>query len=289
MSWWEVPWIEREGASGYLETRLARRYPGLRIVVRNLGWTGDTVDGITRGKPNPPVDGFKQLVEHVAALKPTVILLGYGANESFSGVGGLPAFGAGLDRLWTALASTGAKIVVLTPTRQANLGPPWPDPTAHNADLACYGNFLKAEAARRGALCVDLFTALPETRPWTSNGLHLTPLGYWHTSGVIAPVLAGSPIAPWRVAIDDGKVSATGATVLGLTATPTGLTFQLRADYLPDPPLPSTRGERVPPEQPNRLLQVTGLTFGPYRLKGRWPRTPRREPASAPGWNHRCR
>ncbi len=251
--------VERDQESGYLETRLIRRYPGRSIVFRNLGWSGDTVDGISRGESLGSGAGFRQLVDHVVALKPTVIVLGYGANESFGGQAGLPAFQAGLDRLWDELARTGARMVVLTPNRQENLGPPLPDPGAHNADLRRYRDLLWSEAARRGAIGVDLFLAPPNQRPWTTNGIHLSPSGYWQASGLIAPALSGTPVAPWRVAIEGGKVTATSATVSDLTPTPTGLKFQLRPDFLPDPPFPFTNDEWVNPQQPYRLLQVTGL------------------------------
>jgi len=259
--------IERDQESGYLEARLMRRYPGRSIVFRNLGWSGDTVDGISRGESLGSGAGFRQLVDLAVALKPTVIILGYGANEAFGGEAGLPAFRAGLDRLWGELAGTGARMVVLTPNRQENLGPPLPDPTAHNLDLARYGDLLKAEAARRGATFVDLFLAPPNQRPWTTNGIHLSPSGYWQASSLIAPALSGSPVAPWRVAIDDGVVTATGATVSDLTPTPTGLKFQLRADVLPDPPFPPTHDDWVTPQAPYRLLRVTGLDPESYRLK----------------------
>ena len=260
--------IERDGESGYLETRVALRYPGQSIVWRNLGWSGDTVEGITRGKPNPPTDGFVKLVEHVAALKPTVIILGYGANEAFGGSAGLPAFGVALDRLWTELAKTGAKLVVLTPTRQEKLGPPLPDPTAHNADLKLYRDLLWVEATRRGAVGVDLFNAPPNERPWTTNEIHLSPSGYWSASALVAPALTGTPTGPWRVTIDNGKVTqTTGANITGLTPTSVGLKFQLGADLLPDPPFPLVHDDWVVPQSPSRLLQITGLPAGIYWLE----------------------
>ena len=236
--------IERDAESGYLETRVARRYPGQTIVWRNLGWSGDTVEGITRGKPNPPTDGFNKLVEHVAALQPTILILGYGANEAFGGAAGLPAFSAGLDRLWNELGKTGAKIVVLTPTRQEKLDPPLPDPTAHNADLQLYRDLLWSEATRRGAIGVDLFHALPtdnpfDPGPWTANGIHLTPAGYWMASAAIAPALTGPPVVHPVVTIEKGQATVKGATVTDFTATPTGYRFQVKLARLPDPPCPT--------------------------------------------------
>lgn len=236
--------IEREAESGYLETQLACRYPGRKLVVRNLGWSGDTVNGESHAVGNPVQEGFKQLVEHVVALKPTVIVLGYGANEAFDGAAGLPKFARDLARLWDALAPTGAKFVVLLPPRQANLGPPLPDPTPHNADLKAYGAALRAEAERRGALVLDLYDLIPERRldadkvlpatangirlgdlapappptqdkpfdeaelgPLTTNGLHLNPTGYWLLSERVNSILAELPRPKPIVAVVD---AATG-------------------------------------------------------------------------------
>ena len=273
--------IEREAESGYLETRIARRYPGRAITVRNLGWSGDTVAGASRGKPNPRVDGFRDLVDHVAALKPTVIVLGYGAVESFDGAGGLPAFAAGVDRLWAELSQTGARVVVLTPPRQEKLGPPLPDPTAHNLDIARYADLLKTEAARRGAPCVDLFAAMAgddptNVVPWTTNGLHLAPAGYWMASALIAPAMSGptapGPVAPFvavSVVIADGKATATaaGAAVADLLATPSGVKCRVTVDLLPEPPRPAATEPPTPLASRLRLLRVAGLAPGRYQLR----------------------
>ena len=262
--------IERDAESGYLETRVARRYPGQTIIWRNLGWSGDTVEGITRGKPNPPIDGFTKLVEHVAALQPTVIILGYGANEAFGGAAGLPAFAVGLDRLWTELDKTGAKIVVLTPTRQEKLGPPLPDPTAHNADLQLYRDLLWAEASRRGAIGVDLFGLSTPDEParWTSNGIHPTPAGYWRISAEVAPALSGPPPTSPVVTIQGRKATGTGtgATVTEITTTPSGSRFRVRWDRLPTPSRPD---DASPASQDAELRVIRALDLAPgsYELR----------------------
>jgi lysophospholipase L1-like esterase len=194
--------IEREQESGYLETRLTRRYPDRNITFRNLGWSGDTVEGISQAGFGSVEDGFKHLVSHVLALKPTVIILGYGANESFEGKAGLPRFLKGLDRLLKAIEPTKARLVFLSPTRQENLGPPLPDPAAHNADLALYRDALKVEAERLGARFVDLFAMIPDGAtanprlPLTSNGLHHTPYGYFRLAAAIDEGLFPGPKPP---------------------------------------------------------------------------------------------
>ena len=52
---------------------------------RNLGWSGDTVWGEARSGFGTVADGFEQLKKHVQSIRPTVILLNYGANEAFAG------------------------------------------------------------------------------------------------------------------------------------------------------------------------------------------------------------
>src|SRR5438552_764543 len=84
--------IEQERLHGRLETLLTSRHPDARLLFRNLGWAGDTVRGAARtgGYQNP--DGLARLLKEVRDLKPTVVFLGYGMNESFDGARGLARF-----------------------------------------------------------------------------------------------------------------------------------------------------------------------------------------------------
>ena len=98
--------IEREQKYGYWETLLTTRWPNRHVTFRNLGWSGDTVFGHARARFGTPADGFKHLKEHVLGLKPTVIILGYGLNESFEGESFLPGFLTGLNGLLDTLAAS---------------------------------------------------------------------------------------------------------------------------------------------------------------------------------------
>src|SRR6266542_2873215 len=73
--------IEREQRYGYWEAALTSRWPDRNITFRNLGWSGDTVWGEARAGFDTPADGFRRLVQHTLALKPTVIIVAYGGNE----------------------------------------------------------------------------------------------------------------------------------------------------------------------------------------------------------------
>src|SRR5262249_41214546 len=162
---------------------LTRRWPDRHITFRNLGWSGDTVGGLARASFDPPAKGFQRLTEGVLSLKPTVIVVGYGANEAFDGPAGLPGFVNGLDALLDALAPAKARVVLLAPLRQENLGKPLPDPAAQNKNLALYRDALRDAAKKRGLAFVDLFKRIPETkRHLTDNGIHLTDEGYWFSA-----------------------------------------------------------------------------------------------------------
>ena len=82
--------IERDQRYGYLEAMLTLRNPEKDLTFRNLGWSGDTVAGLSRAGFDPPEAGYRQLIEQVLAAKPTVLIVGYGMADSFDGEAGRP-------------------------------------------------------------------------------------------------------------------------------------------------------------------------------------------------------
>ncbi len=190
--------VEREQQSGHWELALALKNRGKSVVFRNLGWSGDTVHGDARGRFDhaDTKKRFDALVNPVRELKPTVVVVCYGQNESFDGPAGVDKFSAGLDKLLAALADTKARVVLVTP-------PPFepaaglPDAAARNADLAVYRDAMLAAGAKRKLDAVDLFERLqarPKGRdPITDNGVHLTPDGYRATADVLVPGVVAGP------------------------------------------------------------------------------------------------
>ena len=57
--------IERDQRYGYLETMLTLLNPGKDLTFRNLGWSGDTVAGLSRAGFDPPEAGYRQLIDQV--------------------------------------------------------------------------------------------------------------------------------------------------------------------------------------------------------------------------------
>lgn len=259
--------IEQEQRYGYWEAALTSRWPDRNVTFRNLGWSGDDVWGDARASFGTRADGFKALKDHVLALNPTVIFIGYGGNEAFDGAAGLPKFVDGLNVLLDTLAPAKARIVLLAPLRQEDLGRPLPDPTAHNKDLLLYTDALRDAAKKRGLTFADMNPYLgdgPKAPPLTDDGLHLTGAGYWRTAFALGRAL-DLPDADWRVKMeaDNGRPSDSAGVNLGEVQT-FPLRFKATSVALPSaPPLADATARPAPFR---RTLSVYGLLPGRYTL-----------------------
>lgn len=186
--------FEREYRFGLIETALTVAHPDKRLTFRNLGWSGDNVWGEARALFGKPPDGYADLMKFVDLTKPAVIMVGYGANESFAGEDGLEDF---LEQYRTLLADLDARttrIVLLTPLPADAATSPLPDTAvvARNETLARYSEGIKALARTRNLPVIDTFTAMrdamkrPHPEPLYQNGVHLTEAGY----AVVAQAIA---------------------------------------------------------------------------------------------------
>jgi lysophospholipase L1-like esterase len=258
--------IEREQRYGYWEAMLTSRYPGRNIQFRNLGWSGDTVWGEARAGFGTPADGYKLLIEHVNSLKPTVIVLSYGLNESFSGDAGLSAFDQQFQTLIKDLSANKPRIAVLAPFRLEKQPAPLPDPEQANKNLWHYISAMHETTVNRDHLWMDMKPLVERHQAGdnplqlTENGIHFSPLGYWVTAGMLENELQFSP-SGWHVELDaQGKSLQTEGTKLtDVQATATGLQFTLTSNVLP-----TTAALRSPGH--SGVLAVKGLKPGKYQL-----------------------
>ncbi|HVV98992.1 MAG TPA: GDSL-type esterase/lipase family protein [Planctomycetaceae bacterium] len=265
--------FERAQTDDYIETRLTSRYPDRNIIFRNLGWSGDTPFGDARAGFGSAADGFRQMKQQVHGLQPTVILIGYGGVSSFEGEAGLPRFLEGYRTLLEMLDETQAQLVILSPIRHENLGPPLPNPADHNRRLALYRDALKQLAADRELPFVDLYDLLGEksnsvpANPLTSNGIHLTATGYWQAASALEKGLGVADSRDWKLDLRAtgvrDSVTAGGARVHKLTKTNTGVKFEALDTMLPAP-APPHKGPRRADEQ--RVLLVRDMPPGNYVL-----------------------
>ena len=249
--------VERDPFHGYFETRLTRRFPVANIVFRNLGWSGDTVRGNARvaGFKNP--DGFARLLKEVGELKPSVLFIGYGQNESFAGADGLAGFVADYQSLLAKLKPLKARLILMSPTHHEDLGRPFPDPSTHNRDLRLYADAIRDLARENDAIYIDLFEPLRRASTvlqLTTNGILLNDLGYAHAASVMEEKLGFSPFSPVVELDAAGKVvAAQGVKPIQTKAEGGGLDLRLES---------SMHG--VLPE--SLTLTVSGLPAGRYAL-----------------------
>jgi len=174
---------ERMQLFNHFETLLVTRFPELRLTVRNLGWSGDTV----ALQPRPL--NFGTTPTHLYRQKADVVLAFFGLNESFDGDAGLGQFERDLDAYLRAnLAAkyngtTAPRLVLVSPIAHERLARlPRVDVNARNRDLTRYTEAMRRIAASQGVTFVDLFAPTQAlmaqgAQTMTINGIHLNEDG----------------------------------------------------------------------------------------------------------------
>ena len=184
--------VEREGDRGFIETALVAAHADASLMFRNLGWSGDTVWAESRGVFDQPAKGYERMLALVRELKPTIVFVAYGRNESYRGEAGLAAFRKQLEKLCDDLLAADIRLVLVTPHRFETA-----DAAASNAALAIYSQAIRDVAAAQHAGLVDLFAQLPITaaasQKLTENGVHLSNAGYAEAARVFAAA-SGHPL-----------------------------------------------------------------------------------------------
>jgi hypothetical protein len=264
--------FDHERDQCYIETLLTTRFPDKNLIFRNLGYSGDNVwcDARTLcsgwDQFGPPEQGFERLKKLLGQIKPTLIFVAYGMNESFQGETGLQHFRDGLNRVLDMLSETGARVVLVSPIPHENLGPPLPDPAAHNRELIAYTDVIRQTAADRSMPFINLLAGMAEQSPraagkaLTSDGIHLTPIGYRKAAMLIEREI-GDPARGWAINLDaaSGTVGTVGISVKDVSHHADRVAFSATADILPVP-LPAPADE-VP------MIQVRNLAPGQYSLR----------------------
>ncbi len=206
---------ERMQYFGHWETLLHARFPEQNLIVRNLGFSGDTITIRLRSKDFP--DHGHTLFDH----QPDVILALFGYNESFAGPEGIEQFKQDLAKF---IADTRQlkypsmtfnrgsdkpmmqdgrgdvkktpRLVLISPIACENL----PDRGIqaadwNNANLALYTKAMAEIAQANNVPFVDLFTATKklgdQVRPLTFNGVHVNQNGEKIVGTVLDELLFG--------------------------------------------------------------------------------------------------
>ncbi len=191
--------LEREQYFGYLETLIQQQHPQHELVIRNLGWPGDTPDL----QPRP--QNFADLHQHLTHERADVILAAFGFNESFAGEAGLVAFKNSLSSYVNQLksrafnGSTAPQVVLLSPIASENVrGVPAAD--LNNLRLKWYADAVAEVAAQQEVGFVDVYTPMkplmddPDS-DLTINGVHLNAAGYKALAAIVFAQLFASEAA----------------------------------------------------------------------------------------------
>lgn len=206
---------ERQQHFNHFETQLMTRFPGLRLTVRNLGWSGDTITL----QPRPL--NFGDAARHLHEQKADVIIAFFGLNESFDGEAGLAAFERDLDAYLRAHQAaqyngrTAPRLALVSPVAHERL----PhlvhvDADARNRLLAQYTEAMRRVASARQVVFVDLFTPTRQAMaaapaPLTINGIHVNERGDRVVARLLLEGLGFEP---------DSMREATGAQAKSLEA-----------------------------------------------------------------------
>ncbi|MBL8809529.1 MAG: c-type cytochrome [Planctomycetaceae bacterium] len=159
---------------GHLEATLHYRFPEHNLVVRDLGFSGDTLT------ERPRSDNFGSPDEWLAKVKADVIFAFFGYNESYAGEAGLPAFRKQLEAFIDHTLSqkyngkSAPRLVICSPIAFEDLKwPHLPDGKAQNENLAMYAMAMKAVSSEKKVLFVDLYEASKKTQSITSMDLNV--------------------------------------------------------------------------------------------------------------------
>jgi len=256
---------------GYTETLLQQHAD---ISLRNLGWAGDTLT--KRDRPT----NFPSEESTLTEQQTDVIIACFGLSESFAGKQGIPAF---KDELKAFIAmhrakkyngETAPKLILVSPIAYEYHGVTTPDFEGRNAALASYSAAMKDTAEQEGAAFIDLYAPTrammdaAKDQKFTSNGIHLSPLGYWAVSRILSAHLIEGSAEPWKLTIDAQTKSgeASGVELSEIQQDGQKLTFSVRETSAASPPPPSGGETSSPCSHFRDTLAIQNLEPGQYTL-----------------------
>ena len=149
---------DRQQHFGHLEATLHYRFPELNLVVRDLGFSGDTLT------ERPRSDNFGTPDEWLTKVEADVIIAFFGYNESYAGEAGLPQFRKDLEAFIDHALSqkyngeSAPRLVLCSPIAFEDLKwPHLPDGKGQNKNLELYTDEMAKVAAERKVPFADLF------------------------------------------------------------------------------------------------------------------------------------
>ncbi|BDS07562.1 hypothetical protein NT6N_26020 [Oceaniferula spumae] len=256
---------------GYMETLLQQHAD---ISLRNLGWAGDTLT--QRDRPT----NFPTEETTLTEQKTDVIIACFGMGEAFAGEQGVAAFKNNLKAFIASHKAkkyngqSSARLVIVSPIAYEDHGLTTPNAAARDKDLAAYTAAAKETASAVGVPFIDLYTptrAMMDksgSKKYTTNGIHLTPLGYWAVSHILAGKLVEGAAEPWGLTIDaQAKTStADGVKLSAIKAEKKNLSFSVTETTAASPPPPTNGKTPAHFAKQRDTLTIKNLSPGEYTL-----------------------
>lgn len=184
---------ERIQYYNYFEPLLYNSFPKGNLIVRNLGWSGDEIDGGSRPLNFPTQD------ELLYRNKADIIIACYGMNESFDGRDSLLPFEWKLTNFLNHLKNqkyngkSSPEIILVSPIAHEKKSGMRLQSESHNADLLLYVEKMREVSTALDISFVDLWTPTlaydSSAEDITINGIHLNDRGYRMASEIMAKSL----------------------------------------------------------------------------------------------------
>ena len=186
--------VERAQEFGHLEATFSSAFPSKNIKFRNLGWSADTVRGLSRAgfdhlKARP---GWDHLLNALKDSDPDWVVMGYGMAESFQGPENTDSFTQGYKELIKEIKGISPEkpvhFIFLSPIAHEKIPGPLPNPQKHNQDLKVYTEIIADIASENNSRFINLFNFTRRykgARQLTDNGIHLNGYGYSYVSDYI--------------------------------------------------------------------------------------------------------
>lgn len=247
----EFGWLESE-----TRARLALLSPPiLDVSFRNLGWSGDDLDGRARAVFGSREAGYDRRLNDLQAAKPTLVILAYGTSEAFDDSWNPQRFSLALEKLLADLTKLPIRLAIALPPLLHEQTPlPTSRLPAIQTRLGQYRTILAQVAADRHLPSFALPTIHPD---WSDDGLRLHPEGQHAWAQALAQQLVPGPLPP-----------STQTFVWDVTTppktTPRNLAWNL--DPVPNQPFEKTEVLSHLAAPPPTSLVIRGLTPGRYRL-----------------------
>ncbi|MEN8872251.1 MAG: SGNH/GDSL hydrolase family protein [Akkermansiaceae bacterium] len=259
---------------GYLESLLLQHSKENPVSIRNLGWGGDMLTA--RDRPTNFPSEASTLTDH----KTDVIIACFGFGESFAGEAGLTDFKNDLKDFITSHSgktyngTSKVRLILVSPIAYEDLARTTPNLEKRNSELKAYSQAVGEVAQEAKLPFVNLYDPsrylMDEEGPkLTTNGVHLTPYGYWAISQhFAAQLLATQDYEKWQLTIDAkaGTGTATGVELSQIKSTDGSLHFRVKEQSAPSlaPPIDAD----LPPQLTARrdTLVVRDLKPGTHTL-----------------------